>query len=101
VENREKGIRVRFFKSKEESKMRTPNEINVYYGLLNDEYNESKDFRTLIKIRELAQFMQLKGEKITKAEARLDTLKKLYKVDRDFRTRIKIQVWEYVLGLNQ
>ena len=82
--------------------MRTPDEINDYYELLNKEYKESKDFRTLIKIRELAQFMRLsKTEKANKAEARLDNLRRLYKVDRDFRTRIKIQVWEYILRIEQ
>lgn len=82
--------------------MRAPDEINHYYELLNREYRESKDFRTLIKIREMAQFMQLsKTEKASKAEARLINLRELYKVDRDFRTRIKIQVWEYVLRIEQ
>ena len=82
--------------------MRTPDEINFYYELLNREYQESKDFRTLIKIRELAQFMRLsKVEKASKAEARLANLNQLYTVDRDFRTRIKIQVWEYILRIER
>ena len=90
---------MRVFRRGKESNMRSPDEISDYFGLLNDEYKESKDFRTLIKIRELAQFMRLSKDKKKETENRLNTLNKLYKVDRDFRTRIKIHVCNYILGI--
>lgn len=103
MENLEKGMNLwkPFRRSKtEKPSMRTPDEIDHYYGLLNDEYKGSKDFRTLIKIRELAQVMRLPdNEKATTTTARLANLRQLYTIDRDFRTRLKIQVCEFVLGI--
>lgn len=91
----------RIFKSEGGSKMRTPEEINEYYELLNREYKESKDFRILIKIRELAQFMRLpKDKKKLETEGRYSNLRRLYEIDRDFRIRLKIQVCKYILGID-